>query len=152
EREAIDSLLESNPFDPPAYMVDNLTKDYLERLGEEEPGKETIEATKELALKKVREFLVLRAVALKENIEITEEDINAEKNPEESAASVLDRLRNRKAVELILDRADIIEKELRKGKNKNASGEEPESSWHWIGVEDNGTEPNEEIAKKEEQS
>ena len=152
EREAIDSLLESNPFDPPVYMVDNLTKDYLERLGEEEPGQETREATEELALKKVREFLVLRAVALKENIEITEEDINTEKNPEESAASVLDRLRNRKAVELILDRADIIEKELRKGKDKDNSVEEPESSWHWIGVEDNGTEPNEEIAKKEEQS
>ena len=152
EREAIDSLLESNPFAPPVYMVDNLTQDYLSRLGEEEPGKETIEATKELALKKVREFLVLRAVALKENIEITEEDINTEKKPEESAPSVLDRLRNRKAVELILDRADIIEKELKKEKDKNASGEEPESSWHWIGVEDNGTEPNEETAKKEEQS
>ncbi|MCD4848540.1 MAG: trigger factor [Candidatus Aegiribacteria sp.] len=152
EREAIDSLLESNPFDPPVYMVDNLTQDYLKRLGEEEPGKETIEATKELALKKVREFLVLRAVALKENIEITEEDINTEKNSEESAASVLDRLRNRKAVELILDRADIIDKKPRKGKDKNTSGEEPDSSWHWISVEDNGAEPNKEISREEEQS
>ncbi len=149
EREAIDSLLDSNPFDPPVYMVDNLTQDYLSRLGEEEPGQKTREATKELALKKVREFLVLRAVALKEKIEITEEDVNAENNPEESAASVQDRLRNRKAVELILDRADIIEKELRSVKDKETSGEEPDSSWNWIGVEDNGAEPNEEIAKEE---
>ncbi len=152
EKEAIDSLLESNPFDPPVYMVDNLTQDYLERLGEEEPGQETREATKELALKKVREFLVLRAVALKENIEITVEDIDTEKNPEESAASVVDRLRNRKAVELILDRADIIEKDLQKGKDKDTSVEEPESSWHWIGVEDNEAEPDKEISKEEEQS
>ena len=152
EREAIDSLLESNPFAPPVYMVDNLTQDYISRLEEEEPGQETREATKELALKKVREFLLLRAVALKEDIEITEKDINTEKNPEESAASVLDRIRNRKALELILDHADITEKELLKEKDKNASGEEPKSSWHWIGVEDNGTEPNEETAKKEDQS
>ncbi len=150
EREAIDSLLASNPFDPPAYMVENLTQDYLTRLGEEEPGQETIEATRELALKKVREFLILRAVAVKENIEITEEDVNSEKNPEESASSVLDRLRNRKAVELIIDRADIIEKELLSEEDRDTSMKEPESPWHWTGVEDDGAESNKEIAEKEE--
>lgn len=149
EREVIDSLLESNPFDPPEYMVDNLTKDYLNRLGEDNPGEETGKAAKELALRKVREFLILKAVADKENISITEEDIESEKSHEESELSVHDRLRNRKVMELILDRADITEKGPLRDEVEDIPGEEQDSSsWRWIRVDDTEAEPDKEIAKE----
>jgi len=136
ERTVIDSILESNPFEPPAYMIENLYKDYVNRLGEDNPGEETLTAAKELATAKVREFLILRAVAEKEKIDITDELIEKETSPEESESSTLDRLKNRKAMELILDRADIIEMEPQKSGETEADKEEmPDSSWSWIQVE-----------------
>jgi trigger factor len=133
EKSAVESILQSNPFDPPEYMVNNLTNDYVKKLGEDDPGKDTLTAAKEIARNKVREYLILRAVAEKENIEISEEELDKEKSPEESASSVRDRLRNRKAMELILDRADIKEKKSQKSGEKEDGSE---SSWHWIRVED----------------
>ncbi|MCD4700556.1 MAG: hypothetical protein K8S24_01740 [Candidatus Aegiribacteria sp.] len=152
ERVVIDSILESNPFDPPGYMVENLSQDYINRLGEDEPGQETITAAKELALNKVREFLILRAVAEKEKVEITDELIKKEKSPEESESSVRDRLRNRKAMELILDRADITDKKpQKKGKIEADSKEDKlDSPWHWVQVEDEELETCDETTGKEE--
>jgi trigger factor len=141
ERSAVDSILASNPFTPPEYMTDNLEKDYLSRLGEEDPGQETLAAAKELAQNKVREFLILRALAEKEDIQITDEEIEAEKSPEESESSVLDRLRNKKAMELILDRADITEKKPQKNTDAESDKEDmADSSWRWILVEDDNQE------------
>ena len=136
DRQAIDGLLESNPFDPPAYMVSNLTADYLQRLGEEEPGDKAREAAAEMAGRKVREFLILRAVALKEGIVITEEDIEAERNPEESASSVLDRLRNRRAMELVLSEATIEESEPPEPSSKEEGSHEESTGagWRWESV------------------
>lgn len=137
ERTVIESLLSENPFDPPAYMVGNLTKDYLDRLGEEDPGEETVKAAREMARDKVREFLILRAVAEKEKIEITPEEIEKERSPEESEASVLDRLRNRKALELIIERADITRKEpADEDAPDDQGGEGQAPSWTWTLVED----------------
>ena len=149
ERSVIDSILESNPFDPPKYMVENLTKDYVSRLGEDAPGQETRAAANELALNKVREFLILRAVAEKEKIDISDDLIEKETNPEESESSVRDRLRNRKAMELILDRADITEKEPQKNSEIEADKEDrPDSSWQWIQVENDERETCDETAGK----
>ncbi len=151
ERAVIDSILESNPFVPPVYMVDNLSQDYINRLGEDGPGQETLTAAKELALNKVREFLILRAVAEKEKLEITDELIEKEKSPEESESSIRDRLKNRKAMELILDRADITEKEPQKSDETEADMEDrSESQWHWVQVEDEERETGGETAGKEE--
>jgi len=137
ERTVIESILESNSFDPPEYMVKNLTADYVNRLGEEDPGQETLSAARELARNKVGEFLILRAVAVKEGIPISDEEIEEEKSPEESVSSVLDRLRNRKAMELILDRADITEKEQSKDEAADADEKrEPESNWRWVLIDD----------------
>jgi trigger factor len=133
ERSVIDSILASNPFDPPEYMVENLSKDYMNRLGEEGPGQETLSAAKELAENKVREFLILRAVAEKEKIDISDDLIEKETSPEESESSVRDRLKNRKAMELILDRADITEMEPQKNNETEADKEDsPDSSWRWL--------------------
>jgi trigger factor len=150
ERSAVDSILASNPFTPPEYMTDNLEKDYLSRLGEEDPGQETLAAAKELAQNKVREFLILRALAEKEDIQITDEEIEAEKSPEESESSVLDRLRNKKAMELILDRADITEKKPQKNTDAESDKEDmADSSWRWILVEDDNQETAGETVGKE---
>ncbi|MCK5116075.1 MAG: hypothetical protein KAR44_05715 [Candidatus Aegiribacteria sp.] len=146
ERSVIDSILASNPFDPPEYMVENLTHDYINRLGEDGPGQETLTAAKELALNKVREFLILRAVAVKEMIDISDDLIEKEISSEESESSIRDRLRNRKAMELILDRADITEKEPQK--NSETEADRPDSSWCWIQVEDAKPETCDETAGK----
>lgn len=152
ERVVIDSILESNPFDPPGYMVENLSQDYVNRLGEDEPGQETITAAKELALNKVREFLILRAVAEKEKVEITDELIEKEKSPEESESSVRDRLRNRKSMELILDSADITEKKPQKKGKIEADNKEDklDSPWRWVQVENEELKTCDETTGKEE--
>lgn len=133
----LDSLLGATPFDPPKYMVDNLTADYLERLGEEDPDKPTREAAREMAARKVREFLLLRALAIRERLQITPEELEAERSPEESVSSVLDRLRNRKALELLLSGATIIER-APSGDNPDANGDgenpEPDGAWSWVQV------------------
>ncbi|MEN8207832.1 MAG: trigger factor [Candidatus Fermentibacteria bacterium] len=149
ERSVIDSILKSNPFDPPEYMVENLYHDYMNRLGEDGPGEETTTAAKELALNKVREFLILRAVAEKEKIDIGDDMIKKETSPEESESSVRDRLRNKKAMELILDRADITEMKPQKNSETEAVEEDsPDSSWRWVQVEDTEPETCEETAGK----
>jgi len=129
ERIALDTLLDSNPFDPPEYMVKNLSTDFLARLDEDEPSDETKQAIKEMAAKKVREFLILRAIGLKEGIEVTGEEIEKELSPEESPSSLLDRLRNRHAVEHVLSQATIIDKD-----EEQKADETVESPWRWVKV------------------
>ncbi|MBD3277019.1 MAG: hypothetical protein GF388_01855, partial [Candidatus Aegiribacteria sp.] len=135
ERKAVESLLQSNPFDPPQYMVNNLKSDFVQRLGEENPGESTLEAAEDLARDKVREFLILRAVAKKEAIELKDEEIGDEKSPEESEYAVVDRLRNRKAMELILGKANITEKEPEAEEPEEETEEVSESAWRWVAVE-----------------
>ena len=136
EKSVKDSLLKSNPFEPPEYMVENLEKDYIDRLGEDNPGQETLTAAKELAKDKVREYLLLRAVAGKENIQVSDDEIEREKSLEESVSSVRDRLRNGKALELILARANITEQKPSKNADAEADKKETfESAWGWVLVE-----------------
>jgi trigger factor len=137
ERQVLNSLLDATPFDPPKYMVDNLSADYLERLGEEDPDKPTREAAREMAARKVREFLLLRALSIREGLRITPEELEAERSPEESASSVLDRLRNRKALELLLSGATIMERAPSEGHpSEGVDGEDHDSdgAWSWVQV------------------
>lgn len=136
ERTVLDSLLKSNPFDPPAYMVNNLKRDYLSRLGEENPGEGTVSAAEEIAEDKVREFLILRAVAEKEGIDIPPEEVEEEMGPEESESSVLDRLRNARALELIMERADITEKKPGNSEKETEGPDQSGASWRWVLVEE----------------
>lgn len=138
ERQVLDALLEATPFEAPTYMVDNLTADYLERLGEEDPDRTTREAAREMASRKVREFLLLRALAIREGLRVTPEEIEAERSPEESVSSVMDRLRNRKALELLLSRATITERTPGEGAPADAGEQDgdvpPGSAWRWAPV------------------
>jgi trigger factor len=137
ERQVLDSLLGATPFTPPIYMVDNLTSDYLERLGEEDPDKVTREAAREMATRKVQEFLLLRALAIREGLRITPEELEAERSPEESVSSVLDRLRNRKALELLLSGATIVERapsEDAPAETGEVDDGHADGAWRWVRV------------------
>ena len=94
----------------------------------------------------MREFLILRAIAEKEKIDISDDLIEKEISSEESESSVRDRLRNKKAMELILDRADITEKEPEK--NSETEADRPDSSWCWVKIEDEKRETCDEKAGK----
>jgi trigger factor len=131
ERQALDAILEKNQFDPPVYMVENLSSDLLARLEEDEPSDETRKAVKEMAAKKVREFLLLRAIAVKEGMNVSEEDIDKEKNHDESRGSVLDRLRNRMAVEHVISHATSTEMDPKEADTGEDSGQ-PQPGWKWV--------------------
>jgi FKBP-type peptidyl-prolyl cis-trans isomerase (trigger factor) len=75
EASVIDSLLAANTFQVPGFMVDNLSRDYEKRLEEDEPSPETLRSVRELAERKVREFLLLRQIAIHENVEVDGEEL-----------------------------------------------------------------------------
>ncbi len=126
ESVAIDSLLSSNVFQVPSFMVDNLADDYRKRLEDDEPTPETEGTIRELAERKVREFLVLRQIAITENIQVSPEEMS-KTSAGGSASSSLDRIRNEKALELVLSRAaeTVAEPQDEPG------GKPDEPSWRW---------------------
>jgi trigger factor len=130
ERQAIDSILSSNVFDVPEFMVENLTEDYVSQLEEEEPTEETKKVAGELAERKVREFLLLREIAIRESLEIPEDEIEKAVASGESRSSYLDRNRNDKALEFVLNSAVIEEKP------PVEDGSEPVAvPWKWVSVD-----------------
>lgn len=149
EQQAVSALLKANEFDPPGYMVENLTRDFLDRLDEAEPDEKTVESARKVATDKVREFLLLRAVADAEGIEIDEEELAGETGEEEDASSVRDRLRNRRAMELIIENATIKtrEPEEQTPEERPGAGQEPGGGqpWTWerAETEQTGEEPSE---------
>lgn len=145
EQQAVSEVLKANGFEPPEYMVQNLTRDFLGRLQEEEPDEKTVESARKVAADKVREFLILRAIADAEEIEVSEDEIAEERSEEEEASSVRDRLRNRKALELIIENATIKTREPeeedsgteRAGAEAEAGAGQP---WTWKRAEAGGAE------------
>jgi trigger factor len=108
ESQAIDQIVRANPFDPPSYMIENLKADFLAEVkGKPEDGTE--EFAGELAGHKVREFLLLRAIALTEKLEPTAAELAEEMSRSTSRSAAIDRLRNRKALEFVLSRAAIAD-------------------------------------------
>lgn len=133
ESVAIDSLLESNVFDPPSFMADNLARDYAKRLEDGELTPETERTIRELAERKVREFLILRQIAIIEGIPVTPDEVEKEASGG-SASSALDRLRNERALELVLSNAvETVAEPRAEQPDKNG---EPETSWKWVAVDD----------------
>ncbi len=130
ERQAIDSILNSNVFDVPEFMVANLTEDYVTQLAEEESTEETKKVAGELAERKVREFLLLREIAIRESLEIPEDEIEKAVESGDSRSSFLDRNRNDKALEFVLNSAIIEEKPPAENSSK------PEVvPWKWVSVD-----------------
>ncbi|MDM7993846.1 MAG: trigger factor [Candidatus Fermentibacter sp.] len=106
ESQALERILSGMTFEPPAYMVENLTEDLAKNL-EGGRDEETDKALREIAARKVREFLVLRAIGIRESIGPTEEEIAKETAGTGSRASSVDRIRNRRTMEYILSKAGI---------------------------------------------
>lgn len=136
ERQALDKILENNQFEPPRYMVDNMTEDLLRRLDGDEADERMVESARKMASRKVREFFVLRQVAIREDIEVSEEEVEEERSPEESASSVYDRLRNGRAMELILSEAVLSEESESKPSSPPEDEVRQEPSWSWQELED----------------
>ena len=133
ERQAIDKLLDSNVFDVPKFMVENLTQDYMSRLEDEKPTEETVKAANETAERKVREFLILREVAIREELDIDEQDAEEAVAGGDSKSAFLDRNRNDKALEYILSSA-VIEEKAPEASDENTQ-EEQTVPWKWTRVE-----------------
>ncbi|MCK5130559.1 MAG: trigger factor [Candidatus Sabulitectum sp.] len=130
ERQAIDNILDSNVFDVPRFMVENLTQDYVSRLEDEDSTEETKKAAGEMAERKVREFLILREIAIRESLEVSEEEIDQALATGDSRSSSLDRNRNEKALEFVLNSALIEEKVQEEDSQK------PDTvSWKWVSVD-----------------
>lgn len=130
ESVAVDTLLSSNEFKVPGFMVENLARDYMQRL-EEEATPETEGSIRELAERKVREFLILRKIGIMEGIQISGEEIEKAAG-QGSRSSALDRIRNEKALELVLSRA--VEKEAEHTPESEDKNDSP--SWRWKPVDD----------------
>ncbi|NLP05899.1 hypothetical protein GX411_08115 [Candidatus Fermentibacteria bacterium] len=128
ESQVMTRLLDRNPFDPPAYMIENLKGDLIRDL-EREPDEETRAFAGEVARRRVREFLILRAVALREGLEPGEDELAEEAGRTGSRASALDRLRNRKALRFLLDRAAVTETDPVPGESAGPPDGKP--AWIW---------------------
>ena len=130
ERQAIDTMLDSNVFDVPKFMVENLTQDYVSRLEKGDSTEETKKAAGEMAERKVREFLILREIAIREKLEISAEEIDQALATGDSRSSHLDRNRNEKALEFVLSSAVIEEKV------QEDDSQKPDTvPWRWASVD-----------------
>ena len=134
ESVALDSLLSANVFDPPSFMVDNLARDYSKRLEDGESTPETEKTIRELAERKVREFLILRQIAIVEGIPVSREELEKEAAGG-SVSSALDRLRNERALDLVLSNA--VETVAEPQADNPDKHDEPGASWKWVAVADN---------------
>ncbi|MBN1433354.1 hypothetical protein JW921_01250, partial [Candidatus Fermentibacterales bacterium] len=136
ETQARKELVERNEVDPPRYMVANIAIGILGAVedtpGDEEQQKATSEIAFRLAESRAREYLVLRGIALAEGIEVSGEDIEKARREGESDASVRDRIRNARALELVTSAARIEEVPIEA--DRSADGEQ-DAGWEWILVE-----------------
>jgi len=133
ERLAVSSILESNTFDVPNFMVENLKNDYLDKLDDEEKDEATLKAAEEMAEQKVREFLLLREIAIRESLEVPEQEIAEAVAAGDSRSAFIDRSRNEKALDFVLESAIIEEKEP--VEPDEVSGDTNTVPWSWVKVD-----------------
>lgn len=130
ERQAIDNMLDCNVFDVPKFMVENLTNDYVSRMEDADSNQETQKAASEMAERKVREFLLLREIAIRESLEIPEDESDKALAAGDSKSSFVDRTRNDKALEFVLNLAVIEEKAQEEDSHEPAA-----VPWKWVSVD-----------------
>jgi trigger factor len=133
ERQAMDSIVNSNAVDVPRFMVDNLKEDYLSRIDSDERDGEAEKAALEMAKRKVQEFLLLREIAIAESLEVPEEDIDTAVESGDSRSAFLDRSRNELALSFILDNA-IVETVEPSEPDPHAEGTDT-VPWRWVRAE-----------------
>ncbi len=132
ERQVLETLREAGDAEPPEYMVENLSREYLTSLSDEEPDERTLAAIRQIAAEKVSEFLLLRALAKSEGLSADPEELEEAVAAGESRGSALDRLRNAKAVELLMSRVTTTEREPGEGEAAPEPEEEPDPGWSWV--------------------
>ncbi len=130
ERQAIDTILDRNVFDVPEFMVANLTKDYISRIEEGKSDENTEKAAAEMAERKVREFLLLRQIAIVENLEISEDEMEKALSNGDTKSTFLDRNRNDRALDFVLGSAVIEEKA-----QEEETRDEATVPWKWVTVD-----------------
>lgn len=133
ERLAVDIILENNQFDVPGFMVENLRTEYLSRMESDEKDESTLKAAAEMAERKVREFLLLREIAIQESLEIPEQEIAEAVASGDSRSAFLDRSRNERALEFVVDNAILEEKTPEEP--EEGSGDTDTVPWFWVKVD-----------------
>ena len=125
EERLVDELLVRHPFDPPASLVASLGKHFVDsmtqgaELGEEEK-RNLEERYRPQVVRKVRRDLLIDLIAEKEKIEVADREVGAEirrikesgqlspaVDEEELSERVRDRLRAKKTMDMLMDRADV---------------------------------------------
>lgn len=144
-RQLIEKLLESNKFEVPKFMINNLTIDFLKEIDKDERTEETQKMAEEMAEKKVREFLILREVAIKENLSVEEEEVETAVTEGDTKAAFVDRSRNDLALDLLLESAVIEETEP-----EEPTEQRNPSPWKWEKVELVADESSDETVETEE--
>lgn len=133
ERLAVDTILENNQFDVPNFMVENLRTEYLSRLDDDEKDESAVKAAAEMAERKVREFLLLREIAIQESLEVPEQEIAEAVAAGDSRSAFLDRSRNERALEFVVDNAIVEEKTPEEP--EEGSGDTNTVPWCWVKVD-----------------
>jgi len=125
EEKLIDQVLARHPFDPPESMVESLGKQFVESMTggvelSDKEKKDLEERYRPQMVRKVRRDLLLDAIADRENIEVNDREVGLEirrmresgelkpaVDERELAERVRDRLRARKTIGMLVDRADV---------------------------------------------
>jgi trigger factor len=125
EEKLIDLVLARHPFDPPESMVESLGRQFVESMTagadlSDQEKKDLEERYRPQMVRKVRRDLLLDAIADRENIEVNDREVGLEirrmresgelkpaVDEREMAERVRDRLRARKTIGMLVDRADV---------------------------------------------
>ncbi len=125
EEKLVDALIARHPFDPPESIVASLGKHFVESMTQgaslsDEEKRNLEERYRPQVIRKVQKDLLLDLIADAESIEVTDREVGAEirrmketgelrpaVNETELAERIRDRLRAKKTVDLLMDRADV---------------------------------------------
>jgi trigger factor len=125
EEKLIDQILARHPFDPPGSLVDSLGEQFVSsmtkgaELGVEEK-KDLMERYRPQMNRKVRRDLILDLISAREGVEVNDREVGLEirrmketgelrpaVDEKDLAERVRDRLRARKTIGILMDRADV---------------------------------------------
>jgi trigger factor len=125
EEKLVDALIARHPFDPPESIVSSLGKHFVESMTQgtelsEDEKKDLERRYRPQVVRKVQKDLLLDLIAEREGVEVTDREVGAEirrmkesgelrpaVNETELAERIRDRLRAKKTVDLLMDRADV---------------------------------------------
>jgi trigger factor len=125
EEKLVDALIARHPFDPPESIVASLGKHFVESMTQgselsEEEKRDLERRYRPQVVRKVQRDLLLDLIAEREGVEVGDREVGAEirrmketgelrpaVNETELAERIRDRLRAKKTLDLLMDRADV---------------------------------------------